>query len=249
MLPFGPSTDSLPWLFALGFLLPMYTITGFDASAHTAEETVGAAHHVPRAIVRSVLVSGVLGWVMLAAVVLAIPNMNEAAAQGENAFHWIMGRVLPDWLSLVLVRGDRHRPIRVRTGDGDFRLAHDLRVCARRRIAMVPRAAPGQPSLSLAGDGNLGGRGTGDRLYDLYAGLLDDRDGLRHLSVPFLRPADAAGPDRLRPNVDSDGPLEPGSLVSRAGGDLPVGLRASCLSSAFSRPTTRRCGSCWALGG
>jgi amino acid transporter len=103
--PVWPLTDNVPWLFALGFMLPMYTITGFDASAHAAEETVGAAHHVPRAIVRSVLVSGVFGWAMLAAVVLAIPNMNEAAAQGENAFYWIMGRVLPGWLGLVLCAG------------------------------------------------------------------------------------------------------------------------------------------------
>ena len=63
--PVWPLTESVPWLFALGFMLPMYTITGFDASAHTSEETVGAAHHVPRAIVRSVLVSGVFGWMML----------------------------------------------------------------------------------------------------------------------------------------------------------------------------------------
>jgi amino acid transporter len=103
--PVWPSTDSLPWLFALGLMLPMYTITGFDASAHASEETVGAAHHVPRAIVRSVLVSGFVGWVMLAAVVVAIPDMGEAAAQGENAFSWIMDRVLPGWLGLVLCAG------------------------------------------------------------------------------------------------------------------------------------------------
>ncbi|HUE15011.1 MAG TPA: amino acid permease [Planctomycetaceae bacterium] len=103
--PVWPVTDNLPWLFALGCMLPMYTITGFDASAHTAEETVGASHHVPRAIVRSVLVSGVIGWVMLVAVVLAIPNMNEAAAQGENAFYWTMGRVLPSGLGLLFCIG------------------------------------------------------------------------------------------------------------------------------------------------
>src|SRR5580704_2817764 len=74
-----PETGNLAWLFALGFMLPLYTITGFDASAHTAEETIGAAHHVPRAIVRSGLVSAVFGWIMLAAVVVAIPNMSEAA--------------------------------------------------------------------------------------------------------------------------------------------------------------------------
>jgi amino acid transporter len=103
--PVWPPTDNLPWLFALGLMLPMYTITGFDASAHASEETVGAAHHVPRAIVRSVLVSGIFGWVMLSAAVVAIPNMNEAAAQGDNAFYWIMDRVLPRSLQLVLCAG------------------------------------------------------------------------------------------------------------------------------------------------
>ena len=103
--PVWPSTDNVPWLFALGFMLPMYTITGFDASAHTSEETVGAAHHVPRAIVRSVLVSGVFGWVMLAAVVVAIPDMNEAAAQGENAFYLDHGPRPAGWLGLVLCIG------------------------------------------------------------------------------------------------------------------------------------------------
>src|SRR5262249_27145907 len=67
-----PATSSLAWLFLLGFLLPAYTVTGFDASAHTAEETIGAAHHVPRGIVRSVLVSGVFGWLMLSAIVAAL---------------------------------------------------------------------------------------------------------------------------------------------------------------------------------
>jgi hypothetical protein len=33
--------------FLLGLLLPVYTITGYDASAHTSEETVKAAHNVP----------------------------------------------------------------------------------------------------------------------------------------------------------------------------------------------------------
>src|SRR5688572_7154636 len=77
-----PRAESLAWLFALGLLLPAYTITGFDASAHAAEETVGAAVNVPRGIVRSVLVSGVFGWVMLAALVLAMPDPDAAAREG-----------------------------------------------------------------------------------------------------------------------------------------------------------------------
>src|SRR5207245_2767345 len=92
-----PETESLAWLFSLGLLLPAYTLTGYDAPAHTAEETIGAAGTVPRAIVRSVLVSALFGWVMPAAVVLAVPDMDFAAAQGENAFVWIIDRALPAW--------------------------------------------------------------------------------------------------------------------------------------------------------
>jgi amino acid transporter len=94
-----PRTENIPWLFALGFLLPAYTITGFDASAHTSEETIGAARNVPRGIVRSVLVSSLFGWIMLAAIVLAIPDMNAAAQQGGTVFFWIMREVLSSRLA------------------------------------------------------------------------------------------------------------------------------------------------------
>jgi len=103
--PVWPQTDNLLWLFALGFLLPAYTITGFDASAHTSEETVGAARHVPQGIVRSVLVSGVFGWVMLSAIVLAMPDPDTAAAQGDGVFFWVVDSVLPPWLAGVLYAG------------------------------------------------------------------------------------------------------------------------------------------------
>jgi amino acid transporter len=100
-----PPTDSLAWLFLLGLLLPAYTVTGFDASAHTAEETRGAARNVPRGIVRSVAVSGVFGWVMLCAAVLAAPDVAEAARQGEGAFLAITDGVLPAGLALPLYLG------------------------------------------------------------------------------------------------------------------------------------------------
>jgi amino acid transporter len=98
-------TDDVLWLFALGFLLPAYTVSGFDASAHTAEETVGAAIHVPRGIVRSVLVSGIFGWIMLCAIVVAIPSMERAAAAGEGAFHTVMTDLFPPGLAIPLYVG------------------------------------------------------------------------------------------------------------------------------------------------
>lgn len=100
-----PRSENMVWLFALGFLLPAYTITGFDASAHTSEETVDAARNVPKGIVRSVWVSGLFGWIMLCAIVLAMPDVNEAAGQGHNVFYWTTQTVLPRPLYLLLVAG------------------------------------------------------------------------------------------------------------------------------------------------
>lgn len=98
-----PETSNISWLFVLGFLLPAYTITGFDASAHTAEETIGAAKHVPQGIVRSVCVSGFFGWIMLAAIVIAIPDPELVAQKGPHAFFWILKQTLPFPLFVVLL--------------------------------------------------------------------------------------------------------------------------------------------------
>ena len=68
---------SSAWVFALGLLLPIYTITGYDASAHTAEETKKAAHSVPRGIVSSVWWSALFGYIMLCAFILVLPSMRK----------------------------------------------------------------------------------------------------------------------------------------------------------------------------
>ena len=43
----------------------MYTITGYDASAHISEETHGAEHSSAQGIWRSVLYSAIFGWIVL----------------------------------------------------------------------------------------------------------------------------------------------------------------------------------------
>jgi amino acid transporter len=78
------------WVFLLGLLMPIYTITGYDASAHTSEETKNAALSAPRGIVSSILWSAVFGYIMLAAFVVMLPNMDDAAKQGWNVFFWAM---------------------------------------------------------------------------------------------------------------------------------------------------------------
>lgn len=97
-----PATDNLLLLFGLGLLLPIYTITGFDASAHTAEETKDASRAVPKGIVNSVVYSALFGWLMLSAFVLAIPDMDKAAASGWGVFFVTLDAVLPGPLKQVL---------------------------------------------------------------------------------------------------------------------------------------------------
>ncbi len=61
------------FVFGLGLLMAQYTITGFDASAHTAEETNKASRTAAIGMWTSVVVSVVFGWILLVAVTFAIP--------------------------------------------------------------------------------------------------------------------------------------------------------------------------------
>ena len=62
------------YVFFIGLLMAQYTFTGFDASAHVAEETHGAAINAPKGIVNSVIVSIIAGWVLLVAITAAIQD-------------------------------------------------------------------------------------------------------------------------------------------------------------------------------
>ena len=100
-----PASDNVGYLFLLCLLLPVYTITGYDASAHTSEETKGAATSVPKGIVNAVIASSLVGWVMICAITLAIPDMAVAAGQGWTMFFGTMDAILPAGLKTVLYLG------------------------------------------------------------------------------------------------------------------------------------------------
>ncbi|MGC3989946.1 MAG: amino acid permease [Chthoniobacteraceae bacterium] len=95
-------SNNLFLLILLALLYPCYTLTGYDASAHTSEETVDAARNVPKGILRSVIVSGIFGWVMVCALVLALPSVADGAKQGGNIFFWLMDQVIPKGLEIPL---------------------------------------------------------------------------------------------------------------------------------------------------
>jgi len=58
----------------LGLLMAQYTYTGYDASAHVAEETHDAARAAPRGIVLSVVVSVIAGFILLFAITWSIQD-------------------------------------------------------------------------------------------------------------------------------------------------------------------------------
>jgi amino acid transporter len=66
------------YVFLTGLLMAQYTITGFDASAHLAEETRDASRMAAVGMYMSVVASVIFGFVLLVAVTLAIPSTEGA---------------------------------------------------------------------------------------------------------------------------------------------------------------------------
>jgi amino acid transporter len=102
---FDGSTGSLGfWLLVLpvGFLLAMYTQTGYDASAHTAEETRGAAKAAAQGVWRSVFWSALIGWFVLLAFLFAATD-TKAVDDAGGAVFGIFNSALDPWAAKLVV--------------------------------------------------------------------------------------------------------------------------------------------------
>lgn len=75
--------------FLLGLLLASYTFTGYDASAHVSEETEGAELSAPRGILMAVIVSAIAGYLLIVALLVAMPDLNETLG-ASNAVLYIL---------------------------------------------------------------------------------------------------------------------------------------------------------------
>src|SRR5215216_3850356 len=83
--------DGMFWWYVLplGFLLTMYTETGYDASAHVSEETHEAEMSAARGIWQSVFYSAIIGWFVLLAITFAasdVTAVNDASGYSPAVF-------------------------------------------------------------------------------------------------------------------------------------------------------------------
>src|SRR3954451_24062782 len=86
----GSTGGGFFWFYVLplGFLLTMYTQTGYDASGHVSEETKGAALGAAKGVWRAVFWSGLIGWFVLLALTFAATDTKFINAPGNG---WGLG--------------------------------------------------------------------------------------------------------------------------------------------------------------
>lgn len=90
--------------FVIGLLYPLFTITGFDASAHTSEETKDARNTVHKGMLHAVLWSILFGFMLILAMILAVPDMAAAAKTGWSSFNNLfIAAILPSLFGKVML--------------------------------------------------------------------------------------------------------------------------------------------------
>ena len=90
--------------FALGMFMALFVVYGFDTAGTFGEETVDAGRQAPRGVLWSVAISGIVGTIFLIAVILAIPSMPDAIAEGQ-ALGFPIATTIQATLTAELVAG------------------------------------------------------------------------------------------------------------------------------------------------
>ena len=168
---FGGDTSSAGFWFMIipfGFLLTQYTITGFDASAHLSEETAEASNAAAKGIWQSIFYSVVGGYLLLLAVVFAIPDDaqgnpdNAGVGAGGVAVH--LRQLAGQELGHAGPVHRRRRAALLRDGLHDLGLAHDVRLRAGRRHPRLQAlgGAEQEPGARQRGAPDRCGRRPGD---------------------------------------------------------------------------------------
>jgi len=81
--------------FLAAMITPVWVMYGFDTAGALAEETLNPSKEVPRAIIAGVLITAVVSTIWLLGILLAIPNVKQAIAQGPRVLPWLLHYHLP----------------------------------------------------------------------------------------------------------------------------------------------------------
>jgi amino acid transporter len=103
----GSASNLFFWFYVLplGFLLTMYTETGYDASAHVSEETHEAEVSAARGVWQSVFYSAIIGWFVLLAITFAAIDVEAAAGGSIPIFTSAMSSGWAEIVILISVLG------------------------------------------------------------------------------------------------------------------------------------------------
>ncbi|KAI3946417.1 hypothetical protein MKX01_017633 [Papaver californicum] len=71
----GVGIQSKAYIFVLGLLMSNYTLAGYDASVHLAEETKNADRNGPKGIISAIVVSFIVGWGYLLGITFAVTDI------------------------------------------------------------------------------------------------------------------------------------------------------------------------------
>ncbi|MBN3458740.1 amino acid permease [Mycobacterium sp. DSM 3803] len=103
---FGGSTSGIGFLLLvlpLSVILPQFTVTGYDASCHMSEETVGAAGSAAKGIWQAILFSAIGGWILLLSFLFAVQDADAVSAGGGSVVTVLNQALGAPWIGIVLV--------------------------------------------------------------------------------------------------------------------------------------------------
>lgn len=97
------SAGFLIFVLPLAVILPQFTVTGYDASCHMSEETIGASSKAAEGIWRAILYSALGGWILLLAILFAVQDADAVSASGGNVVTVLRQAMSSPWVAAVLV--------------------------------------------------------------------------------------------------------------------------------------------------
>lgn len=218
--------------FTLGLLQAQWTYTGYDASAHVAEETVMARLNSAWGVFLSVAVSSIVGYIMLLTLTLHIPNGLAGIADvvaGENSpavlyivYQNFDTRIFSDIIAIIIGVAMWLCGLSSITSMSRmwYAFARDNGMPGSSLIKQIPHAAH-------AGLGDRHHLHVGGAAHRLFCGILRDRGGQHDGALSGVRDSDLPEPAQQtgqegRIHHAQDRAVEPARLWPRHQRDRPA---------------------------